>query len=95
MLGVRYNEHRNDFHIPEALECPIIGLTPSSIAVKSHEAGFDEFNAADHSWAREIPWLKSVTKMEIWIKGVLTAEDTLLAVESGCDGIIVSNHGKS
>jgi len=29
--------------------------------------------------------------MEIWIKGVLTAEDTLKAVEMGCDGIIVSN----
>ena len=40
--------------------------------------------------AREIPWLRSVTKMEIWIKGVLTAEDTLMAVQTGCDGIIVS-----
>ena len=31
--------------------------------------------------------------MEIWIKGVVTAEDTLKAVEMGCDGILVSNHG--
>ena len=31
--------------------------------------------------------------MQIWIKGVLTAEDTMLAVEHGCHGIIVSNHG--
>ena len=31
--------------------------------------------------------------MEIWIKGIVTAEDTLKAVEMGCDGIIVSNHG--
>lgn len=95
VLGVRYNEHRNDFHIPETLGCPIIGFTPASIKTQSHEAGFDSFNSADHSWAREIPWLRSVTKMEIWIKGVLTAEDTLMAVETGCDGIIVSNHGKS
>ncbi|KAK4626364.1 Oxidase FUB9 [Fulvia fulva] len=93
VLGVRYNEHRNDFHIPETLGCPIIGFTPASIKTQSHEAGFDSFNSADHSWAREIPWLRSVTKMEIWIKGVLTAEDTLMAVETGCDGIIVSNHG--
>ena len=27
--------------------------------------------------------------MEIWIKGVLTAEDVLLAREYGCDGVIV------
>lgn len=31
--------------------------------------------------------------MQIYIKGVLTAEDTLLAIKYGCDGIIVSNHG--
>ena len=27
------------------------------------------------------------------VKGVLTAEDALLAVEHGVDGILVSNHG--
>ena len=37
--------------------------------------------------------MRSVTKMEIWIKGVLTAEDTDKAVEMGCDGVLVSNHG--
>lgn len=47
------------------------------------------------SQAREIPWLRSVTKMEIWIKGVLTAEDTLKAVEMGCDGVLVSQTLKS
>lgn len=31
--------------------------------------------------------------MKIWIQGVLTAEDTLLAIEHGCDGTLVSNHG--
>jgi (S)-2-hydroxy-acid oxidase len=31
--------------------------------------------------------------MEIWIKGIVTAEDTLKAIEMGCDGILVSNHG--
>ena len=31
--------------------------------------------------------------MQIWIKGVLTAEDTELAVKYGCDGVVVSNHG--
>lgn len=51
------------------------------------------FNDDSHNWAREIPWLRSVTKMEIWIKGVVTAEDTLKAVEMGVDGIVVSNHG--
>jgi (S)-2-hydroxy-acid oxidase len=45
------------------------------------------------NWEADIKWLRSITKMQIWIKGILTAEDTLLAVEHGVDGIIVSNHG--
>ena len=31
--------------------------------------------------------------MPILLKGILTAEDALLAIEHGVDGIIVSNHG--
>ena len=38
-------------------------------------------------------WLKSITKLPVLIKGVLTAEDAKLAVQHGVDGIIVSNHG--
>jgi isopentenyl diphosphate isomerase/L-lactate dehydrogenase-like FMN-dependent dehydrogenase len=37
--------------------------------------------------------MKSWTELPILVKGVLTAEDARLAVESGADGIVVSNHG--
>jgi isopentenyl diphosphate isomerase/L-lactate dehydrogenase-like FMN-dependent dehydrogenase len=40
-----------------------------------------------------IAWLRSVTKLPVLIKGILTAEDAGLAVENGANGIIVSNHG--
>ena len=40
-----------------------------------------------------IPWLHSRTRLPLVLKGILTAEDALLAVRSGVDGIIVSNHG--
>lgn len=33
------------------------------------------------------------TKLPVILKGILTKEDALLAVETGCRGIIVSNHG--
>ncbi|KAI3803320.1 hypothetical protein L1987_31470 [Smallanthus sonchifolius] len=36
---------------------------------------------------------KSITKLPILIKGVLTREDAIKAVEIGVEGIIVSNHG--
>ncbi|EKG14573.1 FMN-dependent dehydrogenase [Macrophomina phaseolina MS6] len=31
--------------------------------------------------------------MQVWVKGIATAEDAELAVAHGVDGIIVSNHG--
>ena len=40
-----------------------------------------------------LAWLKSITALPIVVKGILTAEDALLAVEHGAAGIIVSNHG--
>nr|GEX99803.1 peroxisomal (S)-2-hydroxy-acid oxidase GLO4-like [Tanacetum cinerariifolium] len=47
---------------------------------------------ASFSW-KDISWLKSITKSPILIKGVLTREDAIKAVEVGVEGIKVSNHG--
>lgn len=44
------------------------------------------------SW-KDIEWLKSITNLPILIKGVLTGEDAVKALEVGVAGIIVSNHG--
>lgn len=33
------------------------------------------------------------TKLPVILKGIITREDALLAADSGCKGIIVSNHG--
>jgi isopentenyl diphosphate isomerase/L-lactate dehydrogenase-like FMN-dependent dehydrogenase len=40
-----------------------------------------------------LPRLKELTTMKLVIKGIVTREDALLALEHGADGIIVSNHG--
>ncbi|MGH9321150.1 MAG: alpha-hydroxy acid oxidase [Vicinamibacteria bacterium] len=37
--------------------------------------------------------LQDTTTMKVLVKGIVTGEDTLLAVENGIDGVIVSNHG--
>lgn len=44
------------------------------------------------SW-ESLSWLRSITSLPILLKGILTAEDALLAVEHGAAGVIVSNHG--
>ncbi|KAJ5130032.1 FMN-dependent dehydrogenase [Penicillium bovifimosum] len=44
------------------------------------------------SW-KDIPWFKSITRMPVVLKGVQCVEDVLRAVEAGCDGVVLSNHG--
>lgn len=44
------------------------------------------------SW-KDIPWFQSITKMPIIIKGVQRVEDVIKAVEYGCQGVVLSNHG--
>ncbi|KAK0185061.1 FMN-dependent dehydrogenase-domain-containing protein [Armillaria mellea] len=51
------------------------------------------------SWEKTIPWLRSLTKLPIVIKGeyllgcIQCVEDAVLAAEAGVDGILLSNHG--
>ena len=47
------------------------------------------------SWERDIEWLKQECgpEMHVWVKGIATAEDAILAVHHGVAGIVVSNHG--
>lgn len=44
-------------------------------------------------WDTAIPWLRSSTKLKLWLKGVLSADDVSLAIKHGLDGVVVSNHG--
>lgn len=47
------------------------------------------------NWENDIAWLKEQCgpEMQVWVKGIATAEDALLALHYGVDGIVVSNHG--
>lgn len=42
---------------------------------------------------QDVDWLRSMTSLPVLVKGILTAEDALLALEHGVSGIVVSNHG--
>lgn len=44
------------------------------------------------SWD-DLPWLRSIWKGKIVIKGIMSAEDAMRAASEGCDGIVLSNHG--
>ncbi len=81
-LGNRERDKRNNFEIP-----------PPPFT----EANFVGVEMDGHEWVtltwESLAWLRSITSLPILLKGILTAEDALLALEHGMDGIIVSNHG--
>jgi isopentenyl diphosphate isomerase/L-lactate dehydrogenase-like FMN-dependent dehydrogenase len=51
-----------------------------------------EFYARSTTW-KEVEWMRSITKLPLIVKGVMTGEDAHIAVELGIDGVVVSNHG--
>lgn len=40
-----------------------------------------------------LAWLRSVCPAPLVVKGILRADDALRAIDAGCDGVWVSNHG--
>lgn len=44
------------------------------------------------SWA-DLAWLRSITSTPIVVKGIQRAADAKIAMEMGCEGIVLSNHG--
>jgi 4-hydroxymandelate oxidase len=71
---------RNGFELPEYLRSANLNGAPAGEA-KSWT-----------SWAA-LDWLLETTKLPVAVKGILTAEDALIAVERGVAAVIVSNHG--
>jgi 4-hydroxymandelate oxidase len=49
-------------------------------------------DGAPATWA-DVEWLRSLTTLPIVLKGILTAEDALLAATHGIQAVVVSNHG--
>ena len=90
-LGRRERDLRTGFEIPEQIPVPIfLALAESVGAISPTDINW----AVDKSltW-RDLEWLRSVSSLPLLVKGILTAEDAVLAVNSGAQGVVVSNHG--
>lgn len=44
------------------------------------------------TWS-DIKWLRTITKLPIVVKGIMTAEDAVLCAETQVAAVVVSNHG--
>nr|CAD1819636.1 unnamed protein product [Ananas comosus var. bracteatus] len=95
-LGRREADIKNRFVLPPFLTLKNFEGLDLGKMDESNDSGLASYVAGQIdrslSW-KDVKWLQTITSMPILVKGVLTAEDTRLAVQSGAAGIIVSNHG--
>jgi 4-hydroxymandelate oxidase len=89
VAGRRERDARNAFALPDDLPLPNI---PVALRREDFHVALDEIVDATLTW-RDLEWLRSVSSLPLVVKGILTAEDALLAAEHGAQGVIVSNHG--
>jgi isopentenyl diphosphate isomerase/L-lactate dehydrogenase-like FMN-dependent dehydrogenase len=87
VVGHRERDLRNRFEVPR-----------DRFANLTVERGGELIDVIDHlhdpslSWD-DLAWVRSLSRLPLVLKGVMTAEDAVLALEHGVDAVIVSNHG--
>ncbi|KOX77088.1 Peroxisomal (S)-2-hydroxy-acid oxidase GLO5 [Melipona quadrifasciata] len=97
LFGDRRLDIKNKFSLPSHLR---LGNFEGELSTKINNAesgsGLNEYVMslfdASVTW-NDIKWLKSITKLPLVLKGILTPQDALLAIEYGAAAIVVSNHG--
>jgi 4-hydroxymandelate oxidase len=89
LLGRRERDLRLGFQIPDDLPLPYIrGRDPTAA-----ETLGEHFQTSPALTWRDLEWVAAESGLPIVLKGILTREDALLAVEHGAAAVYVSNHG--
>jgi 4-hydroxymandelate oxidase len=77
-IGVNHTSPRIGFRLPAGATFAHFETSPGLLASNTWEY---------------LTWLRSVTRLPIVPKGIMTGDDAARAVDAGAAGIIVSNHG--
>jgi isopentenyl diphosphate isomerase/L-lactate dehydrogenase-like FMN-dependent dehydrogenase len=89
--GNRERDLRTGFALPEGLGVPSVGAALGSDRAVTIEETFGLMDLSMR-WP-QIGELAAGSELPVLVKGILTAEDAVLAVEHGAGGVVVSNHG--
>jgi isopentenyl diphosphate isomerase/L-lactate dehydrogenase-like FMN-dependent dehydrogenase len=89
LLGRRERDLRLGFRIPDDLPLPYVrGNVPAAAETMS-----EHFQTSPALTWRDLEWVAAESGLPLVLKGILTREDALLAVEHGAAAVWVSNHG--
>ncbi len=95
VIGMRNREMRDGFRPPASVEFANLRALGSQTTKAGHvfQGGIYSIVMDPTLTWKGIEWIRSVSKVPVLLKGILTPEDARLAVEHGAAGIVVSNHG--
>lgn len=88
-LGRRERDLRLGFLIPPDIPLPYVRGTDPAVA----ETMAMHFRMSPSVTWRDLEWIAAESGVPVVLKGILTREDALLAVEHGAAAVWVSNHG--
>uniref|UniRef100_A0A0E0KVG0 Signal recognition particle 14 kDa protein n=1 Tax=Oryza punctata TaxID=4537 RepID=A0A0E0KVG0_ORYPU len=95
-LGRREADVKNRFTLPQNVMLKTFEGMDQGKIDKTNGSGLAAYIASQidrsFSW-KDIKWLQTVTSLPVLVKGIITAQDTRIAIECGAAGIIMSNHG--
>jgi isopentenyl diphosphate isomerase/L-lactate dehydrogenase-like FMN-dependent dehydrogenase len=95
--GRRERDERNRFVLPPQLQMRNfldVGLEEMPVSEAGSGLAAHANANIDPSLTWEaLDWLRSLVRIPVLVKGIMTGEDATLAVEHGAAAIIVSNHG--
>ena len=91
--GIRNRAQRAGFALPPGMVAANLPPETAPPALKPAESAvFDGMMRAAPGWA-DIEWLTRLTRLPVFVKGILHPEDGARAVDAGAAGVVVSNHG--
>ena len=97
IIGAREDDARNRFHLPEGMTAANLtgagmGAVPAGEGGSGLERYVRELLTPRLTWA-DLDWLVAQTRLPGLVKGIVRADDAVMAVEHGAAGVVVSNHG--
>lgn len=92
--GARNRQARAQFHLPPGIGLPNLRgvIDPVQKGPLTENDVFTALLPSGLTW-KDIEWVQSFAKVPVLLKGILNADDAVIATKSGVAGILVSNHG--
>lgn len=92
VYGIRHREVRTGFEAPEEDVPAIVAARERGAPHGGHHSLDDDLLESSLEWDY-VSELVERWKVPVLVKGLVTAEDAILACEHGAAGVVVSNHG--